>query len=710
MGSKRVEIAGAAGRESPGRGTATGETRARGLPVNGTAHARQKAKMVQLRNPKLYIRLILDTASFAVAIFAAFLLRFEFALTATHLGEIMLIIYWIIPLKLAVFIAFGLYKEMWRYSSLHDVWSLALATSLSSLLSIAILVFLNRFAGFSRAVFLLDGIITFLITGGFRISIRAFHQLNLSLAGRSRAFLRPLIKTMAAKRVLIIGAGGSGEKILREVFDNPTIDYKVVGFLDDDHRKIGRALHGVPVLGPVHVLPDIYKRNRLDRVIISTPSATGPEMRRIVEICKGCGASFKTLPGIGQILDDKVSIRNLRDVNYEDLLGRPPVRLDTAGIQNYLSGRRIMVTGAGGSIGSELCRQLVRFDPGRLILVDAGEANLYSIQMELRHELKFDSFLAILASVQNRDLMENVFRSHHPNVVFHAAAYKHVPLLERNPWEAVFNNVLGSQVVMALAEKYDTENLVLVSTDKAVRPTSVMGTTKRLAELILQSMQNGRTRFMAVRFGNVLASSGSVVPLFRRQIENGGPVTVTHPDVTRYFMTIPEAAQLILQAGALGKGGEIFVLEMGTPVKIIDMASDLIRLSGKIPGKDIDIVFTGLRPGEKLYEELVTNEEDVVRTSHEKIMIINCNGKWNWRGLGSQNGLRTWLERGAGELVRAAARHDADAIRLKLKELVPEFTPQASDCVLEGEPQIIADMGHPVTLVSLSAGCGASLP
>jgi FlaA1/EpsC-like NDP-sugar epimerase len=325
---------------------------------------------------------------------------------------------------------------------------------------------------------------------------------------------------------------------------------------------------------------------------------------------------------------------------------------------------------------------VIRFDPERLIVVDAGEANLYAIQMELRHELNFDACRVILARVQNRPIMEEIFRTYRPDVVFHAAAYKHVPLLERNPWEAVFNNVVGSRVVMEMAAKYEAERFVLVSTDKAVRPTNVMGTSKRLTELILQCMHGSSTRFMAVRFGNVLASSGSVIPLFQKQIEHGGPVTVTHPDVTRYFMTIPEAAQLILQAGAMGNGGEIFVLEMGTPVKIADMAKDLIRLSGKEPGRDIEIVFTGLRPGEKLFEELITSGEDVTRTKHEKIMVLHQNGHWNWNGFSTQERFSQWLGHELDELCRAAESHDGCAIKRKLKQLVPEYTPQEADCVI----------------------------
>jgi len=640
---------------------------------------------LKIRNPRLFIKLLIDATSFVLAIFGAYILRFEFILAQRHFNEIGLIIYWLIPLKLAIFYSFGLYRRMWRYSSLNDLWFLALATALSSLLTVDIVLYFYPFEGFSRAVFLLDAIITFIITGGFRILIRSYNRFNPGSMNFPTLRMTRRIKTGDIKSVLIIGAGGSGEKILREILDNPTIGYKVVGFLDDNPGKIGSYLHGVPVLGTVDDLPGMSNQHKLDQVIISTPSATGPEMRRIVDICKSCGVACKTLPGIGQLLDNKVSIKALRDVNYEDLLGRPPVQLDTTSIQSYLAGKRILVTGAGGSIGSELCRQLIRFEPEKIVLVDAGEANLYGIQMMLRHELNFEAFQAVLAGVQNKELMEDVFRSYRPDVVFHAAAYKHVPLLERNPWEAIFNNVVGSRVVTELAEKYQSERFVLVSTDKAVRPTSVMGTSKRLAELILQSMQNGTTRFIAVRFGNVLATCGSVIPLFRKQIEYGGPVTVTHPEMTRYFMTIQEAAQLILQAGAMGRGGEIYVLEMGTPIRIADMASDLIRLSGKEPGKDVEVIFTGLRPGEKLNEELITEGEDVVRTNHRKIMTLKYNGHWNWGGFSSQSKFRKWLDQGLQELYLTAGTRDPIAIKEKLKQLIPEYTPQETDSVLSTE-------------------------
>ncbi|MGA2400178.1 MAG: nucleoside-diphosphate sugar epimerase/dehydratase [Syntrophobacteraceae bacterium] len=638
--------------------------------------------LMQLKNPRLYVMALAEAAIFTMAIFGAYLLRFEFVLKTHEIERIGLILTWLVPLKLAVFFTFGLYKGMWRYSSLHDFWRLAQATLSSSLLAVVIVLFLYRFSDFSRAVFLLDAILTFVMTGAFRVLIRTWYGFTCGSSAYHAIGLPWLTKKNDLKKIFIIGAGDSGEKILREIFDNPGIAYEVAGFLDDDPSKKGRALHGVPVLGPVDGLPQLLDKFNVDQVFISAPSATGPEMRRIVDICKGCSISFKTLPGIGQIMDDKVSIKALRDVNYEDLLRRLPVHLDNTGIEEYLTGKKVMVTGAGGSIGSELCRQLIRFDPERLILVDAGEAYLYDIQMELRHELSFDACHAVLARVQNQGIMEEVFKSYHPDVVFHAAAYKHVPILERNPWEAIFNNVLGSRVVTGLAEKYETKRLVLVSTDKAVRPTNVMGASKRIAELILQSMQNGFTQFMAVRFGNVIASSGSVIPLFLKQIANGGPVTVTHPEVTRYFMTITEAAQLILQAGALGRGGEIFVLEMGTPVKIAEMATDLIRLAGKEPGRDIKIVYTGLRPGEKIYEELITRGEDVTRTRHNKIMVLQHNGRWDWNGSGSQERFRVWLDGELEELSRIADTFDACAIKKKLSELVREYTAQETECVL----------------------------
>ncbi|HOT83800.1 MAG TPA: polysaccharide biosynthesis protein, partial [Candidatus Defluviicoccus seviourii] len=405
------------------------------------------------------------------------------------------------------------------------------------------------------------------------------------------------------------------------------------------------------------------------------------QMRRIVETCKACRVPYKTLPGIGEIIDGRVSIKALRDVNYEDLLGRSTVQLDMEEIQGYLKGKSVLVTGCGGSIGAELCRQIVRFQPQTLILVDASEANLFYIELALRNELRFDRCRAVLGRIQDEKLMTDVFERYHPQVVFHAAAYKHVPMLENNPWEAVFNNILGSRVIMEIARRNGTERFVFVSTDKAVRPTNVMGASKRVTELYLQAFEEtGPTRFMAVRFGNVVGSSGSVIPVFLKQIEQGGPVTVTHPEVARYFMTIPEACQLILQAGAMGEGGEIFLLKMGKPVRIADMARDLIRLSGREPD-DVKIIFTGLRQGEKLYEELITSGEGVVPTGHDKIMVLRAASRSD-----AASSPDEWMARLDAQLTglyAAAERFDAEwgidrsyASRGGLKPAVDEDAPR----------------------------------
>jgi FlaA1/EpsC-like NDP-sugar epimerase len=440
-----------------------------------------------------------------------------------------------------------------------------------------------------------------------------------------------------------------------------------VGFVDDDEKKIGKQIHGIPVLGTTAQLKTIVERMKAEEALIAIPSASGSAMRSIVSLCDQSGVPFKTVPGMGELIDGKVSVKAIRDVAYRDLLGREVIRLDEDRIEAYLENSKVLVTGAGGSIGAELCRQICRFRPRSLILFERAESPLYEVDLELKSDFPSVNVVSVLGDIRDRRQLEHAFSQHQPQVVFHAAAYKHVPMMEMQPWKAVRNNILGTRNVIDIAKQHDVDRFVFVSTDKAVRPVNVMGATKRVAELLVEG-QNGagskRPKFMIVRFGNVVGSVGSVVPLFKKQIERGGPVTVTHPDMTRFFMTIPEACQLILQAGAMGEGGEIFILDMGTPVKIVDMARDLIRLSGFEPDVDIPVEYIGLRPGEKLHEELITEGEGIVPTSHEKIMVLRGEG----RDLLGLNG-------SIDKLVGLAYEQDVTAIITKLQEIVPEYLP-----------------------------------
>jgi FlaA1/EpsC-like NDP-sugar epimerase len=601
-----------------------------------------------------------DIVLFALAFYCAYLFRFDFALSEFRLHQYLELLKYLLSIKVAVFFGLGLYRGMWRYTSLSDVWRIFEATFLQSVLLVTVVLYKFGFAGFSRGIFIIDWVLAFLFTGGLRICIRSAYSYQGATKGLEHG-------SGGIQRLIIIGAGRAGEKITREIRENPSLRYDLAGFVDDDPAKQGRTLHGKPVLGKVEDLERIALKHEADEILIAITEASAQDMRRIVDACKRTGLKHRILPGMGEILDGKAGLKALREVNYLDLLGRAPVALDDAGIREYITGQTILVTGCGGSIGSELCRQLVPFAPGRLVLVDASEFNLYQIEMELKHEFKFTRYATVLGNIADRPLMDQVFGQHRPRTVFHAAAYKHVPMLERNPWQAVTNNILGTRAVMEAAVASGVERFVVVSTDKAVRPTNVMGASKRVTELLMQRFADTATRFMAVRFGNVVGSSGSVIPLFRRQIEQGGPLTVTHPEVTRYFMSIAEAAQLILQAGAMGRGQEIFVLKMGQPVKIADMAQDLIRLSGKEPGVDIEIVFTGLREGEKLYEELITEGEGIARTAHEKIMVLE-------RTCEVACGTDA-LDRSLTAMTEAASGHDGEAVRRLLVGLVPEYQP-----------------------------------
>ena len=614
--------------------------------------------------------LLADVLLLCAAWYGAYLLRFNFEIPEGNLGLLLRVLPMIVILKLLTFYFFNLYRGMWRYTSIRDFFDILKATTVGSLLIVTLILFTHRFEGFSRSVFMIDWVLTVFFVTGFRLSIRLVfwlglrdHSARLSL----KKFISGDRKKTGAKNLLIIGAGDCGEKIYREIRDNAALRYNVVGFIDDNPGKVGMQIHGIPVLGTTLDLKSISTRVKADEALIAIPSATSKQMRNIVSLCEHCGILSKTVPGMGELIDGKVTVKAIRDVAYRDLLGREVIRLEEERIGSYLENNAVLVTGGGGSIGSELCRQICRFRPKRLVLYERAESPLYEIEVDLKRNFAHIQIIPCLADIRDRSQLAHAFDAYKPRVVFHAAAYKHVPMMELQPWKAIKNNILGTRNLIDISIQKDVERFVLVSTDKAVRPTNVMGASKRVAELLVQA-QNAcnptKTRFMVVRFGNVVGSVGSVVPLFKKQIENGGPVTVTHPEVTRYFMTIPEACQLILQSGAMGEGGETFILDMGTPIKIAEMAKDLIRLSGFEVGVDIDIEYVGLRPGEKLYEELITEGEGIVPTEHEKIMVL--------RGETCDQSL---LNGKIDELRDLARQQKAEEIRLKLKEIIPEYRP-----------------------------------
>ncbi len=608
-----------------------------------------------------------DIGLICLSYISAFAIRFEMGIPPDIARVMLHTLPLVILVRFATFWYCGMYRGLWRFASVIDTFQIVKSVLISSVLLIVTFYLINKFDGYPRSIFLIDGLCLFVLVGGSRFLTPFISEIKR-------------VKDPGGKRILIVGAGSAGESVLRQIIKTPSLHYKPVGLIDDDPKKAGLSIHGTKVLGDASKIPEIVRQLRAEEIIFAVPSATGSQMRRIVDICKECGVAYKTLPSIADIMDGKANVGALRQVDFADLIGRPPVRLDTKGIREYLDGRTVLVTGCGGSIGSELCRQIVRFGPGQIVLMDSSEENLFKIQMQLKHEMHFPAILPVLGRVQNRPLTESVFQRYSPEVVFHAAACKHVPMAEINPWEAVFNNVMASRVLTDLAVEHGVHRCVFVSTDKAVQPSNVMGATKRITELLIHSAEGPGSRFMAVRFGNVVGSSGSVVPLFRRQIEYGGPVTVTAPEATRYFMTIPEAVQLILQAAALGRGGEVFVLDMGTPVKIVDLALDLIRLSGKEPERDIEIVFTGLREGEKLHEKLATPDEFLLPTSHEKILVLKNGVPRN--GFASKADFKGWLYGKLDELNRAALAFDSEGIKQKMQEIVPEYTPNDTKSVL----------------------------
>ena len=510
--------------------------------------------------------------------------------------------------SLVIFFLARMYSTMWSVAGVREALHVVAACGLASLVQIAGMVLLQL--SVPRSFFL----VSFAALCAEELGIRLSYRVVISLFGNH--------SKKAAKRIMIVGAGTSGSVILKEMTTSSLVNGCVVCFVDDDKNKAGKFLNGVPVAGNRNDIPRLAEEYKIDEIYIAIPSASARERKAIIEICRETGCQVKILPGIYQLINGEVSIAKLRNVEIEDLLGRDPIRVNLDEIMGYVSGKVVLVTGGGGSIGSELCRQVASHNPKQLIIFDIYENNAYDIQLELKEKYPDLDLVVLIGSVRNTHRIETVFEKYRPDIVYHAAAHKHVPLMEDSPNEAIKNNVFGTYKTAKAADKYGTSRFVLISTDKAVNPTNIMGASKRMCEMVVQMMNaRSKTDFVAVRFGNVLGSNGSVIPLFKKQIEQGGPVTVTHPDIIRYFMTIPEAVSLVLQAGAYAKGGEIFVLDMGEPMKILDLAKNLIRLSGYTPDVDIPIVFTGLRPGEKLYEELLMNEEGMQDTPNKLIHI-----------------------------------------------------------------------------------------
>ncbi len=600
---------------------------------------------------------------FAVSLMFSFLLASNMQFRSKWLvQQYPTLLVFFIAIKLVVFGLFRQYRGWWRYVGISDLLGILRASLVSTLIIVAlwwaavlqvdpIRRMLRNISEVSQGVFMADMFGTVLLLAGVRMVIRLYYEEFRT------------VETGRLKRFLIVGAGNTGESLLREIHRMRVVEYDVIGFIDDDPAKQHTSIHDIPVLGTVERLGEICEENNIEEVAIAMPSATHSQRRRVIQLCEGTKVHFRTVPSMTDIASGRFRVSQIRDIDINDLLGREAVRLELNSIEAFTKNKTVLVTGAGGSIGSEMCRQICNFKPKLLLLIEQAENPLFYIERELNNLFGDVAIQAVICDITDRIRVEGIFRYYRPDVVIHAAAHKHVPLMELNPGEAIKNNVVGTRTVADAAANSGTANFVMISTDKAVNPTSIMGSSKRIAELYIQDLnKTSSTDFVTVRFGNVLGSEGSVVPIFKKQIARGDPVTVTHPDMKRYFMTIPEASQLVLQAASMGKGGEIFVLDMGEPVKIVDLARELITLSGFRAGEDIEIVFTGKRPGEKLFEELSIKGEDMQPTRHPKI------GIWTNIPMDTDS-----LRKGIDELVQIAQTQGYDRITAKIKELVPEY-------------------------------------
>lgn len=575
---------------------------------------------------RILVLLFADAICINLAYIISFLLRFEFDVESStftvwfsiytdHLLILTLV-------KLFIFFIFGLYNSLWRYAGTEEVLKIVTTGVIATAGSVLYLEFAQDY--FPRSIYIMSCLMDVVMVGGVRFTYRFIR--NLKNPGSFNSFILRVGKLDLiggdVTKVMVVGAGDAGATMIKEIRQHPEFGKKVVVAIDDNPAKQGKRIAGVKIAGTHKEIKSIARKYGIQEIIIAIPSASKKAIQEIINECNRTKCKLKTLPTLMDLINEKVSISKLRDVDIEDLLGRDPVQVNLREISGYIEGKIILVTGGGGSIGSELCRQIARFKPRKLIALDIYENTVFELANEMKTAYPLLEFEAVIGSVRSKDRLREVFVKYKPHVVFHAAAHKHVPLMESNPKEAIVNNILGTKNMIDLAEEYAVEKFVMISTDKAVNPTNIMGATKRVAEMILQSKsKTARTSYSAVRFGNVLGSNGSVIPIFRKQIEQGGPVTVTHEEITRYFMTIPEAVQLVIQTGAMAQGGEIFILDMGAPVRIKDLAENVIRLSGYVPYVDIDIKVTGLRPGEKLYEELLLDEEGIEKTAHDKIYV-----------------------------------------------------------------------------------------
>jgi len=613
----------------------------------------------------------IDLVLILIAGVFAFVIRYEALISVWPYLQQNWTYFWLAPMvRLPVYYGLHLYNRMWRYASVVEMKMIVLAGFVSSFLIFVLNFGLLPLIGIahmpSRSIWLLEGLLSLGALAGSRFLLRLLQERY-----RPHELLRLRAFIQNPSQVLIVGAGDAGAMVLREIQNNRSLGLQVVGFVDDDPAKRRLSLNGVPVLGDRQAIPELVKRHKIDQIIIAMPTASGSEIREVVRICEKAGIQPRTVPGLYELIDGTVRLSQIREVSIEDLLRREPIHTDTAAVSGLLRNQRVLITGAGGSIGSELCRQILRCRPAELVLIGHGENSIFEIHHELlienRRMWKGDvTITPVIADIRFRERMLALFQEYRPQIVFHAAAHKHVPLMEVNPVEAITNNIFGTRNVVDAARTVDVERFVLISTDKAVNPTSIMGASKRAAELVVHQFgKHANGAYMAVRFGNVLGSRGSVLLTFRKQIAAGGPVTVTHPEMRRYFMTIPEAVQLVLQAAVLGKGGEVFLLDMGEPVRIVDMATDLIRLSGFEVGRDIEIVYTGLRPGEKLYEELFIPGEQYERTRHEKVFIAS----------NASHFVPDCLDETLAALEQAAQQNDRDAIVRCLRNLIPEYRP-----------------------------------